>query len=97
MSKLFGVYGGYCAHDGGAVYMEDGEIKSAIQEERPRRVKVYLDVEASPILSTYRIEKEFNLKLKEVDWICTATPMGIDIPFLIQHKIPKQKIFITNY
>jgi len=97
MSKLFGVYGGYCAHDAGAAYIEDGEIKSAIQEERPRRLKVYLDVEASPILSTYRIEKEFNLKLNEADWICTASPMGIDIPFLVEHKIPKQKIFITNH
>ena len=63
MSKIISIYGGYCAHDACSVYIEDGKIKSIIQEERPRRVKVYKDQYASPILSLHRIEKEFGVKL----------------------------------
>ena len=61
MSKLIGIYGGPVAHDGGAVYVKDGQIQSIIQEERPRRVKVADDPDASPLLSLSRIQKEFNL------------------------------------
>jgi predicted NodU family carbamoyl transferase len=65
MSKIISIYGGYCAHDACSVYIEDGKIKSIIQEERPRRVKVYKDQYANPILSLHRIEKEFGVKLKD--------------------------------
>jgi len=97
VSKIIGIYGGSCAHDACSVYMVDGKIKSVIQEERPRRVKVYKDQYASPILSLHRIEKEFGIKLKDVDWICTASPMGIDSKFLYEHSVPKEKIFIVNH
>jgi len=97
VSKIIGIYGGSCAHDACSVYMVDGEIKSIIQEERPRRVKVYKDQYASPILSLHRIEKEFDVKLKDVDWVCTASPMGIDSQFLYPHSVPKEKLFIVNH
>jgi len=97
MSKIISIYGGYCAHDACSVYIEDGKIKSIIQEERPRRVKVYKDQYASPILSLHRIEKEFGVKLKDVDWICTATPMGVDSEFLYERSVPREKIYIVNH
>ena len=97
MSKLIGIYGGPVAHDGGAVYVKDGQIQSIIQEERPRRVKVADDPDASPLLSLSRIQKEFNLDLNEIDYFCTATPMGITPEFWVQFGIPKEKIYITNH
>ena len=38
MSSLFGIYGGPTSHDAGAVFVRDGKILSAIQEERPKRI-----------------------------------------------------------
>ena len=97
MSKLIGLYGGPVAHDAGAVYIKDGQIQSIVQEERPRRVKVADDPDASPLLSLSRIQKEFNLDLNEIDYFCTATPMGITSEYWMQYGIDKEKISITNH
>ena len=68
-----------------------------MQEERPRRVKVADDPDASPILSLDRIKKEFNLDFDEIDYFCTATPMGITSEYWMQYGIDKEKISITNH
>jgi len=98
MSKLFGVYGGFASHDAGAAYIEDGEIKSVIQEERPKKIKVCDDLDALPNFSIKRIEKEFNLKLNEADWICTATPISAPRSFWIdEHNVSKERVYLVNH
>jgi carbamoyltransferase len=98
MSSLFGIYGGPTSHDAGAVFVRDGKILSAIQEERPKRIKVCNDLDALPDLSIQRIEEEFNIKLNQVDWVCTATPVSALSEFWnVKHKIPKEKIYLVNH
>ena len=98
MSSLFGVYGGPSSHDAGAVLVKDGKILSAIQEERPKRIKVCDDLDAIADLSIQRIENEFKMKLNQADYVCTATPLSAVSSFWNEtHNVPKEKIYIVNH
>jgi len=98
MSSLFGVYGGNTCHDAGAVLLKDGKIVSAIQEERPKRIKVCDDLNALPDLSIQRIENEFNMKMNEADYVCTATPVSAVSSFWNdKHDVPKEKVYMVNH
>jgi carbamoyltransferase len=72
MSKIYGFYGG--AHDASIVYIEDGKIKIAIQEERITRVKSGDTDFSYPALSLEKIQDFTGVPIDEADYLTTATP-----------------------
>lgn len=89
--KIYGFYAG--SHDPTIVYLEDGEIKFAIQEERLKRIKSADDFPQNPILTKNKIEELTGLKLEEADFITTSTPIGYD--FILSQNLPN--IGIRSY
>ena len=67
MSKVFGIIGH--AHDSTVAYMEDGEIKCVIEEERIRKTKSAYLTGVYPVFSLDYIEN-LGYKLEDADYIC---------------------------
>ena len=74
MSKIYGFYAG--SHDPTIAYIEDGEIKCVIQEERIKRIKSGNDHPQNPYLAQQAIEKETGVAIKDADFIACSTPVG---------------------
>ena len=68
MSKIFGLIGH--AHDATVAYIEDGEIKVVIEEERVRKIKSWALSGVYPHFAMDVIENELGYKLKDSDYIC---------------------------
>ncbi len=65
MTYILGISAFY--HDSGAALIKDGEIISAIQEERLSRIK---HDEKFPINAIKKIIEDENIQLNEIDYIC---------------------------
>ena len=83
--KIYGFYAG--SHDPTIAYLEDGEIKCVIQEERIKRVKSGEDFPQNPWMAKAAIEKETGVPMNDADFIACATPTGHD--FIIGGALPK--------
>jgi carbamoyltransferase len=83
--KIYGFFAG--SHDPTIAYLEDGEIKCVIQEERIKRLKSGEDYPQSPWMAKESIEKETGVLMKDADFIACATPTGYD--FIANSDLPK--------
>ena len=83
--KIYGFYAG--SHDSTIAYLEDGEIKCAIQEERIKRIKSADDFPQNPWMAKAAIEKETGVAMGDADFIACATPIGYD--FIANSGLPK--------
>ena len=70
MSKIFGIIGH--AHDPAVAYIEDGEIKIVMEEERIRKIKSFAIGGVYPFFGMDTIENEMGYKLEDSDYICIA-------------------------
>ena len=70
MSKIFGLIGH--AHDACVAYIEDGDIKIVIEEERIRKIKSFALSGVYPWFALDTIEREFGYKTEDSDYICIA-------------------------
>ena len=83
--KIYGFFAG--SHDPTIAYLEDGEIKRVIQEERIKRVKSGDDYPQSPWMAKETIERETGVPMKDADFIACATPTGYE--FIANSDLPK--------
>lgn len=83
--KIYGFFAG--SHDPTIAYLEDGEIKCVIQEERIKRVKSGDDYPQSPWMAKDAIERETGVPMKDADFIACATPTGYE--FIANSDLPK--------
>lgn len=74
MSKIYGFFAG--SHDPTIAYIEDGEIKCVIQEERIKRIKSGNDHPQNPYQARPVIEEQTGVPITEADFIACATPVG---------------------
>lgn len=70
MSKIYGLYGGQ--HDASAVYIENGDIKFCIEEERINRIKSGNNYFSVPKESLETIENLIGVTVNEVDHLVFA-------------------------
>jgi carbamoyltransferase len=82
--KIYGFYAG--SHDPTIAYLEDGEIRCVIQEERMKRIKSADDFPQNPWMAKAAIEKETGVPMREADFIACATPTGHD--FILTSDLP---------
>ena len=97
MSKIIGIYGGVSTHDPGAAYIENGKIIGVIQEEKLVRKKSHEIFDTFPNLSIDKIISQFNIDLKEIDFFCTSTPVGIPNSWWRKNNISTDKICVINH
>ena len=67
MAKIIGITGGGNHHDAGISYIDNGKIKYAVSEERPRRQKNYKIIHEKPTDSIRVFERDNNMKLNDAD------------------------------
>lgn len=93
MSKIYG----FCAgtHDSTIAYVEDGEIKCVIQEERIKRIKSGNDYPSNPTLAKKAIEKETGVNMVDADFITCTTPVGYE--FIKEENLPSKGIRSFNH
>ena len=93
MSKIYGFYAG--SHDPTIAYVEDGEIKSVIQEERIKRVKSGNDHPQNPYQAKKVIEQQTGIAMQDADFIACATPVGYE--WIKEENLPLKGIRSFNH
>ena len=92
MSKVFGIIGH--AHDSTVAYIEDGEIKVVIEEERIRKIKSWALSGVYPWFAMDTIENDMGYKLEDSDYICIAE---VAEPDLDRYKSEEMRRKVVTY
>ena len=92
MSKVFGIIGH--AHDSTVAYIEDGEIKVVIEEERIRKIKSWALSGVYPWFAMDTIENDMGYKLEDSDYICIAE---VAEPDLDSYKSEEMRRKVVTY
>ena len=92
MSKVFGIIGH--AHDSTVAYIEDGEIKVVIEEERIRKIKSWALSGVYPWFAMDTIENDMGYKLEDSDYNCIAE---VAEPDLDRYKSEEMRRKVVTY
>tara|TARA_B100000287_G_scaffold360015_1_gene352219 strand:- start:2441 stop:4144 length:1704 start_codon:yes stop_codon:yes gene_type:complete len=99
MAKIIGITGGGNHHDAGISYIDNGKIKYAVSEERPRRQKNYKIIHEKPTDSIRVFERDNNMKLNDADYIVLASPNSLSVGNFFQDYgvTDRSKVSVVNH